>query len=40
MDRAIHRRRPPFDWRGWIGVAWAIVWGITYAAMVIRVKAG
>lgn len=27
------------DWRGWLGVAWAIVWGLAYAATAIQARA-
>lgn len=27
------------DWRGWIGVAWAVGWGLAYAVMAIQARA-
>ena len=34
-------RLPPSgpDWRGWIALAWASLWGIAYALMVIQARA-
>lgn len=40
MSWAEDSERPRVDWRGWLGVAWVVVWGIAYVAMVIRVKGG
>jgi hypothetical protein len=31
--------RPRLDWRGWIAVAWVLIWGWSYALMAIQARA-
>jgi hypothetical protein len=30
--------RPRVDWRGWIILAWAIFWGVSYCNMALRAR--
>jgi hypothetical protein len=34
------RRRWPFDWRGWIILAWVVWFGLLYGKMVIEQRGG
>jgi hypothetical protein len=36
-ESAPRRNRP--DWRGWIALAWVLVWGWAYALMAIQARA-
>jgi len=34
-----HRTAPTRpDWRGWVGLAWVLVWGWAYALMAIQAR--
>lgn len=34
------RARPPLDWRGWLALAWVLVFGLLYARATVEHRGG